>query len=86
MPRALAAAVQPPEDGTARPDVQWAEGEKPGSVRDKKDLDLERTGISPASQPSPETPEDLAQLSVGEVVRPPIPDTPEPAADRDHHS
>ncbi len=65
------------EDGTARADVQWADGEKPASVRDKRDLDFERTGVSPAPQLSPETPEDLAQLSVDEVVRRLIPDTPE---------
>ena len=65
------------EDGVARADIQWAEGEKPASVRDKKDLDFERTVISPGSQPSPKTPEDLAHLSVDEVVRQLIPDTPE---------
>ena len=65
------------EEGPARADVQWAEGEKPPSVRDKKDLDSERTGLSPGPQLSPETPEDLAQLPVDEVVRRLIPDTPE---------
>ena len=65
------------EEGSARADVQWAEGEKPPSVRDNKDLDSERTGLSPGPQLSPETPEDLAQLPVDEVVRRLIPDTPE---------
>ena len=65
------------EEGPARADVQWAEGEKPPSVRDKKDLDSERTGLSPGPQLSAETPEDLAQLPVDEVVRRLIPDTPE---------
>jgi hypothetical protein len=76
------------EEGAARADVQWADEEKPGSVQDKKVLDVERTGVSPAPnrlppptvsrpQPSPEPTEDLAQLSVDEVVRRLIPDTPE---------
>jgi hypothetical protein len=46
------------EDGTARADVQWTDGEKPASVRDKRDLDFERTVVSPGSKSSPDTPED----------------------------
>jgi serine/threonine protein kinase len=65
------------EEGTARADVQWADGEQPASVRDKKDLDFERTGVSPAAQPSPETPEDLARLPVDKVADLLIPATPE---------
>jgi hypothetical protein len=36
------------EDGAARAGAQWAGGEKPATVQDKKDLDFERTGVSPA--------------------------------------
>jgi hypothetical protein len=43
------------EEGAARANVQWAEGEKPASVRDKKDLDFERTGVSPGPQSSPKS-------------------------------
>ena len=65
------------EDGTARADVQWPGGEQPASVLGKTDLDSERTGVSPAPQPSPETPEDLERLPLDKVVRRLIPDTPE---------
>jgi serine/threonine protein kinase len=63
------------EDTLARPDIQWAEGEKPGSVQDK-DLSDERTGL-PASPPlSSETTEELARLSVDEIVRRLVPESP----------
>src|SRR5450756_301126 len=66
------------EEGLPRADVQWAEGEKPASVRDKKVFDSERTGLTSGPQPPPETPEDLARLPVDEVVsRLMRPDTPE---------
>ena len=65
------------EDGSARADVQWAGGEKPASVRDKKDFDFERTGVAPASQPSPDAPEDIEQLPVDKVVGYLIPDSPD---------
>jgi serine/threonine protein kinase len=65
------------EAGLARADVQWSEGDQPASVRDKKNLDSERTRLSPGPQPPSETPEDLEQLPVDEVVRRLIPDTPE---------
>ncbi len=65
------------EDGTARADVQWAGREQRASVRDKKDLDFERTGVPADSQASPETPEDLERLPVDKVVDRLIPDMPE---------
>ena len=65
------------EDGGARADIQWSDGEKPASVRDKKDLDSERARLSPGPQPPSETPEYLEQLPLDEVVRRLIPDTPE---------
>ena len=64
------------EAGLPRADVQWTEGEKPASVREKKDLSDERTGLPAPPQPSPETPEDLARLSVDEIVRRLVPESP----------
>jgi hypothetical protein len=52
----------------ARADVQWAEGEKPASVRDKKALESERTGPSSGPQPPAETPEDLAREVVARAT------------------
>ena len=65
------------EAGLPRADMQWAEGEKPASVRDKKDFDTERMRPAPEPQPSPETAETLERLSVDEVVRRLVPDVPE---------
>ena len=64
------------EAGLPRADIQWTEGEKPASVREKKDLSAERTGLPAPPQPSPETPEDLARLSVDEIVRRLVPESP----------
>ncbi len=64
------------EEGVARADVQWAEGEKPPPVRNQKNSDQERVRLTPGLAPSPETAEGLAQLPVDEVVRRMVPDTP----------
>jgi len=66
-----------PEPGQPRADVQWSEAEKPASVLDKKELDAERTRVTLDPQQSPETPDDLERLSVDEVVRRLVPDSPE---------
>jgi serine/threonine protein kinase len=66
----------PTEAGLPRADIEWTEGEKPGSVRDKKDLSPERSGRTAAPQPSPEAPEELALLSVDEIVRRLVPESP----------
>jgi hypothetical protein len=65
------------EVGLPRPDVRWTEGEKPASVRDKKDLDSERVRLTSEPHPSPDDPEALERLSVDEVVRRLVPDVPE---------
>ena len=64
------------EAGLPRADVQWTEEEKPASVRERKDLSAERTGLPAPPQPSPETAEDLARLSVDEIVRRLVPESP----------
>jgi serine/threonine protein kinase len=65
------------EAGQPRPDIRWAEGEEHASVRDNKDLDAERERLPPDARPSPETAEDLARLSLNEVVRRLVPEAPE---------
>ena len=64
------------EAGRSRADVQWTEEEKPASVRERKDLSAERTGLPASPQPSAETAEDLARLSVDEIIRRLVPESP----------
>jgi serine/threonine protein kinase len=64
------------ESALARADVQWAGGEKAQSVQADQNHSPERSGPSPTGKPSAEAPEDLAQLSVDEVVRRLVPDAP----------
>jgi serine/threonine protein kinase len=63
------------EAGLPRADIQWAAGDKPASVRDKKDLSAERTVVPGPAQPSQETAEDLARLAVDEIVRRLVPES-----------
>jgi len=65
------------EAGLPRADVQWAEGKQPASVRAKKVLDPERTGLTSGPQPSQETPEDLARLPVDKIVELLVPGEPD---------
>jgi serine/threonine protein kinase len=64
------------EAGMPRADVQWAEEDRPASVRAKKDLSAERTGLSVPPPPSQDPAEDLARLSVDEIVRRLVPESP----------
>jgi serine/threonine protein kinase len=64
------------EASLPRADIHWTEGEEPGSVRAKRDFSAERSGLTAVPQPSPETPEDLARLSVDEIVRRLVPESP----------
>ena len=63
------------EAGLPRADVQWTGEETSASVRARKNLSEERTGLPATPPPSPETAEDLARLSVDEVVRRLVPES-----------